>query len=267
MAMRRTRRAAVVAAAVLGALGFGGAGVAHAADLPLEVVVRLDGTAPVTGELVRGVRKVAGYAEATDGVARVDLYVVEHSLGRPLSDSVPVKSYRPSMPLGRAHFDFAWDSATTPAGLVDVAVVATTATGRTGEVRVISVRVEHVARQVTTPSAPKPRARAAAASAAKAAPAARAAAPVAPRRSVVRTALPPHVQAAQAKQASSFFAALAASEEAAQSEAAGTPSASARMLAPLARAGRGAWPSVAVGLILVVAAGHVQRAVRVQLAA
>lgn len=264
--MRRTGKAAVVSAVVLGALGFGGVGVAQAEDLPLpiDVVVELDRTAPATGELVRGVRDIEGYAEAPEGVTRVDLYVVRHSLTNPVTGGQPVMTFRPSMPLGRASFDFHWDSAKTPSGLVDVVVVATTTTTRSAEARVISVRVEHVARQATAPVASKPTvAKKSSKTAAPRTPAAQSAAQM--RASVLRKlAASPVNQAAQAKQAEAFYAAFGAEPELAveAKAAAATPS----VLAPLKRASRGVWPSVAIGLVLLVAAGHVQRAVRVSLA-
>lgn len=261
--MRRTGKAAVVTAVVLGALGFGGVGVAAAEGLPLpiDVVVQLDPTAPTTGELVRGVRDIEGYAEAPEGITRVDLYVVRHSLTNPLTGSVPVATFRPSVPLGRANFDFDWDSAKTPAGLVDIAVVATTTASRSAEARVISVRVEHIAPKAPVASKPK-KARATSAQAAPARTTPAAAAAQARAAAVRSLKASPKIQAFEARQAESFYAAFGGVEVLDAAEA----PAAAGVLAPLAKASRGAWPSIAVALILLVAAGHVQRAVRVSLA-
>jgi hypothetical protein len=267
--MRKARVAAVVATA-LGLLGVGGVGTASAQVLPLEATVRLS-AAPTTGEVVSGVRTIKGYAEAPEGVTRVDLYVVEHSVTSSTKNAVPVASTKPTVPLGRHDFRFTWDSAKGAQGIVDIIVVATTPT-RTAEARVVSLEVRNVVKQAT-PATPK-KAAPARAKATTSAPtkvaaapsvarrtsrvAARVAGPAVPRVATGRTAA---VEKAQADQAAAFYTAL--SGDLAETAAASLrPSA----LTSAARTGRGAAPSIAVALVLLLAAAHVQRAVRVQLA-
>lgn len=260
---------AVVVAAALGVVT-AGAGTAQAVGLPIGAVVRLDSTAPQTGEVISGLRSVQGYAEATEGITRVDFYVVEHSVTGDLGAAVPVASVKPSMPLGRASFDFAWDSTKTPQGLVDVVVVATSTTTSTAEARVLSLQVRNAVERApgtvspAPPAKTKPKARASATAATPAtrpvAAPARAAtrrAPVAPR--ALRVA-GPVVSAAQQAQATAFYAKVGdvpVDDDAPVLQ---------RAAAATVDAGRGVTPPIAIGLVLILAAAHVQRAVRVQLA-
>lgn len=252
---------------------FGGASAAQAEGL-LGPEVRLAADAPTPGELISGVRSIEGTADAPEGITRVELYVVPHQLTGSVKGRTPVASTtETAAPLSRVQFSFSWDSTKTVQGVVDVIVVATTPTTRTGEARVLSLRVSNTAAAVAPKpaTAPRPAAHAASARPSAASPTVvrRVAAPravlagqvAAPTARTAARVPSPLIARAKADQATSFYTAL------------GTPTA--ELSAPPARrvaasavsdAGRSHAPSVAVALVLLLAAAHTQRAVRVSLA-
>jgi hypothetical protein len=275
VAVRSARTIGVVLSATLGLLASGGTTAAHAESL-LGPEVRLAATAPRPGEVVSGIRTIAGTADAPEGIARVDLYVMSHQLTGTTRDKVPVATTQSDAPLSRIQFSFTWDSAKTVQGVVDVVVVATTPTTRTAEARVLSLQVRNVTAPVPQPtSAPRPAVHAAPAAPARPLPVA---GPVAtPPRTLGRAAPPalsmrvagpaqahrvpsPLVARAAADQAEAFYSALH-SPVAVDAAPARVPSISA-----VSDVGRGYAPSLAVALVLLLAAAHTQRAVRVSLA-
>ena len=257
----------MVVAASLGLVGLGSPGSANAQALPLAPEVTLT-SAPTAGAAVRGRQVIEGAADAPEGIARVDLYVLPHQPGSSVVGQTAVAGTTSSAPLGRVEFAFTWDTTTTVQGAVDVIVVATSRTRRTAEARVVSLRVSNSARPpaapVATPAPVRGRPVTAPAPARVQRPVAGpVVAPVHTTRvsNVRAQRLPaPMVADATQEQAEAFYSVLRAPVAA---DAATTR----RVSASVARdAGRGAAPSVALALILLLAAAHTQRAVRVTLA-
>lgn len=263
--MRSAAKVAIVSA-VVALLGFGSTATAHADGL-LGPEVSLSASAPTPGEVISGIRMIEGVAKAPEGVTRVDLYVMSHSLTGSVDNHVPVASTTSTLPMAQAPFSFQWDSAKTVQGLVDVVVVATTPTTRTGEARVVSLQVRNVAKP---PAAHRPAAQSQPQSAVAphAAPRQVAVAPAlvsrrAPQtaaRVVARRVPPPVVARASADQATAFYAALGGLV---------VDTAAAERPVALPRegdTGRGHAPTIALAFVMLLAAAHAQRAVRVQLA-
>lgn len=256
------RARVVVSGGVLGAALLASPGVASAQVGPaLTVDVRLGAGAPTSGELVSGLRTVDGFARAAEGVRRVDLYVVPSHLDRDVSRWVPVDSEVSAVPLAKADFTLQWDSAQTSAPLVDLVVIARTAT-RTGRVEIRDVQVGRVV----------PVARSTGATAQRAAPARRGSATAgsttligaaSEQRSAARLAtedpaeIDAEVGAAQAAAFDSGFGPLPYAADATSANLARP-----RLGEAGAQSTRSPWPYAAAGLVLLVTAGHVQRAAR-----
>ncbi len=261
--MRALGRAAVGSTlfgiAMMSAQGVASAQVAQA----LNIEVRLDATAPSTGELISGVRTVEGLAKAIEGVRRIDLYVMPAGLSRDVSRAVPVDSMISDVPLAQTDFALQWDSLTNQPSLVDLVVVARSAT-RTGTIEIPGVRVVRaVADQV--PAAPVVTKKAA--PAARTATVVNAPAAVTPRaarsttsKRVVPTSTVVHGEVS-ANQAQAFYTTFGQLPYAAG--AASATLTRPQLVKAAAESSRGAWPYTAAGLVLMVTAAHLQHAVRI----
>lgn len=269
----RTLSRVAVSSAVLGIAMMSGQGVASAQVIPnLDITIRLDSSAPSTGDLVSGIRQIDGFAEALEGVRRIDLYVMPAGITRSVDSAVPVDSMTSDVPLNRASFDLEWDTTAMSGRLVDIIVVARSAT-RTGQLEIPTVRVAQAAPKSTTAAAgkssgtAKPAGSAAAVTRAAAAPPARPAAAAAARAQTasvkgVRFSSPAADEpAVSAAQAASFYKVYGQLPYTAQGAPA-TPS----VITRAAETTRGPWPYIAAGMVLMVTAGHVQRSIRVPLA-
>jgi hypothetical protein len=225
------------------AVTLGPAPTALADPLPVEAGVWLDPASPAEGDRVSGTRAVSGTAQLPEGITSVELYVVATGS----TDETPPVTSLPMSPLGvgLVEFRFDWDTARAPAR-VDLRVVAT------GLLRSVEVVVPHV---VVERAAVAPRAAAHRPVTRSAARVAGAVRPVAPGRVSVRVdrsgvylggfgelAYPPSARAA-------VTTVPAARHSLTEPGGGSTPT--------------GPWTSVAAGLLLILTAAHVHRALRV----